>query len=359
MTMKIKISFLITLFGLQGCKGQGNEVSQGEENKILPAELNEYSILNTKFESDKFEVVLLSKVDYSMGPSPIRLFYSVNDQVILESESDSETTNGGVNYFKLDKNANVIDSIYVPRGGGESTFFIREYMVHTRYDGDCNYNTWPLDGNKTPEKMTIINEDLSWPDEKTAEEEVKLLRKADYYFYDVTHHTNTNDQQWSLQKQFYCIDGKWQILYRPFPKSIRIDEQLGYRRYRDNFYYSSDDNQYDDAQKNFSLKYYDKQKKLRYRHSIGGGNPGFSVDGWVGTGYFDIPLLNDTIKIKKSNLIVEEPTPAIPKTRYYLGHGKDQSVSPFNINIFTDPTLNFALYSTSKYDVYAIRKKQK
>ena len=357
--MKIGISFLLTLFGLQSCKGQENKVLQDEENKVLSAEFDEYSFLNTKFKSDKFEVVLLSEVDYSMGPSPIRLFYSVNNQVILEAEKDSKTTNGGVNYFKLDRNANVVDSIYVPRGGGESTYFIREYMVRTTYKGDCDFTTWPLDGDKTAKKMTIVNEDLSWPDEKTAEEEEKLLRKADYYFYDVNHYTNTNEQQWSLQKLFYCIDGKWQILYRPFPKSISIDDQLKSSRYRDNFYYSSDDEQYDDATKKFSLKYYDKQQKLRYRHSIGGGNPGFSVDGWVGTGYFDIPLSDDTLKIKRSNLIVEEATPAIPKTRYYLSNGKDQSVSPYNINIFTDPTLNFALYSTSKYNVYAIRKKQK
>ncbi len=251
MIMKISISFLLTLFGLQGCKGQGSKVSQGED-KVLSAEFNEYSFLNSKFESDKFEVVLLSEVEYSMGPSPIRLFYSVNDQVILESESDSKATNGGVNYFKLDKNANVIDSIYVSWEGGESTFFIREYMIHTSYKGDCDYTTWPLDGNKIQKKMTIVNEDLSWPDEKTAEEQEKFVRKADYYFYDVSHHTNTNDQEWSLQKLFYCIDGKWQILYRPFPKSISIDEQLSYRRYRDDFYYSSDDEQYDDTQKKFS-----------------------------------------------------------------------------------------------------------
>ncbi len=349
--MKISIAFLLTILGLQGCKGQ--------ENKTLPEELNEYSFLNTKFVSDKFEVVLLSEVEYSMGPSPIRLFYSVNNQVILEQEVDSKTTNGGERYFKLDKNANIIDSIYVASEGGENTVFIREYMIHTTYEGVCDYTTWPLDGNKTPKKMTIVNQDLSWPDEKTAQEQEKIIRNADYYFYDVNHYTNTNDQEWSLQKLFYCMDGKWQILYRPFPKSISIDEQLNYTRYRDNFYYSSDGEQNDDEQKKFILKYYDKEQKLKYWHSIGGGNPGFSVNGWVGTGYFDILLLNDTLKIKRSNLIVEEDTPAIPKTRYYLSNGKDRSVSPFNINIFTDSAINFALYSTSKYEVYAIRKKQK
>lgn len=78
-----------------------------------------------------------------------------------------------------------------------------------------------------------------------------------------------------------------------------------------------------------------------------------------GTGYFDIPLLNDTLKVKKSNLIVEEATPADPKTRYYLSNGKKESVSPFHINVYTNPVLNFAIYSTSKHTVYTIRKKQK
>lgn len=110
--------------------------------------------------------------------------------------------------------------------GGKRTRFINEYVVRIRSNGDSDYTTWPLNGDKTPKKIAVLNEDLSWTDEKVV-------------------------------------------------------------------------------------------------------------------------------------LIVEEAKSAIPQTRYYLSNGKNQSVSPFNLNIYTDPVLKFALYSTSKYVVYAIRKKTK
>ncbi|TDG36398.1 hypothetical protein EZJ43_07725 [Pedobacter changchengzhani] len=349
--MKLSMSFLLTVLGLQSCNGQ--------EVKTLPAEFEEYSLLNANLKSDKFEVVLLAKAMIYMSPHPIRLFYCLNNVVILEEERESDTTNGGNCYSKLDENANVLDSIYVPAEGGEATFFIREYMIHTRTKGDCEYTTWPLNGDKTSKKMAILNEDLTWPEEKVIAEQEKLIAKADYYFYDISYFTNTNDQSWSLQKLFYCTDGKWQILYRPFPKTIYLDADLKYSRYRDDFYRSSNDAQEDFATQKFTLKYYHKEKKLKYEHSIGGGSQSSSVKGWIGTGYIDIPLLNDTLKIKQSHFIVEEATPAIPKTRYFLSNGEERAVSPFNINIFKDPKLNYALYSDSKYRVYAIRKKQK
>ncbi|MFD2287096.1 hypothetical protein GJU39_10635 [Pedobacter petrophilus] len=350
--MKISISFLLSMLGLQSCKAP--------ESETLPAEYNDYSFLDDNLKSDKFEVTKLAEAFNYMSPNPIRLFHSVNNQVILEEDRDLDPEgNGGVHYSKLDENGNVLDSIYVPRAGGEYTFFINEYTIHTRYNGDCEYHTWPLNGDTTPKKMTILNEDLSWPDEKTAQKEEELVDKADYYFYDIDNKTNTNGQEWSLQKLFYCTDGKWQILYRPFPKQIRVNRKPSYSRFRHDFYSSSDDEQYDNTNQKYSLKYYHKEQKLKYGHSIGGGSSGFSVKGWVGTGYFDIPLLNDTLKIKQANLIVEEAKPAIPEVRYFLSNGKDRSVSPFHINIFTDPKLKFALYSASKYRVYAIRKKKK
>ncbi|MEO5911330.1 MAG: hypothetical protein ABIP95_10605 [Pelobium sp.] len=348
--MKISISFLLTILGLQSCKGQ--------EQKALPEEFNQYSVLNTNFKSDNFEIVLLSEVLNYMPPHPIRLFYSVNKQVILEESRDDNQKEEGFHYFKLDENANVIDSLYVPYSGVEQVIFIGDYNIHKRNHEDSTYDTWPLNGDTTQKKMAVLNEDLSWPDEKTAKKEEEIVSKATYYFYDASYNTNTNNQRWTLQKLFYFMDGKWQILNRPFPKIIDIDEDLDYRRYRDNFFYSSDDG-LPDAVPNFNLKHYQKEEKLTYLHSIGGGSQSSSVNGWVGTGYFDIPLLNDTLKVKKSNLIVEEATPADPVTRYYLSNGKRESVSPFNINVYTNPVLNFAIYSTSKFKVYAIRKKRK
>lgn len=348
--MKTSMSVLLAFLGLQSCNSP--------EQKAVPAEFSKYSVLNSDFLSDNFEVVLLSEVLNYGIPHPIKMFRSVNKQVILEESRGENAVEEGYHYFKLDENANFTDSIYVPLAGGHRTAFINEYVVHINSNGDSDYTTWPLNGDKTPKKITVVNEDLSWPADKVALEEEELVQKSDYHFYDVSYKTNTNDQQWSLQKLFYCLNGRWQVLYRGFDKMIRIDERDRYYRYRDNFFYSSDDEK-PNAIQNFSLKYYHKEKKLRYDHSIGGGSSSFSVNGWVGTGYFNIPLLNDTLKVKRPKLIVEEGKSGDKKMRFYLSNGKDNSVSPFNLNIFTNPDLAFAIYSTSKYRVYAIRKKHK
>lgn len=346
----MSISFLLALLGFQSCK-------TAVDNELAGVDLSQYSTLNADFSSDNFEVILLSEVLNYGIPHPIRLFYSVNKQVILEESRDENSGQFGYHYFKLDENAKVVDSIYVPLAGGHRTGFINEYMVHTNSNGDSDYTTWPLDGDKTPKKIAVVNGDLSWPDAKVAQQEDELIQKSDYYFYDVNYQPVTDGEGWSLQKLFYCLAGKWQVLYRRFDETIHLDERDKLNRYRQNFFLSSDD-EMPNAIQNFSLKGYQKEEKLKYDHSIGGGSQSFSVKGWIGTGYFDIPLLDDTLKVKRPNLIVEEGTPGNPQKRYYLSNGKDQSVSPFHLNIFTDPGLTFALYSTGKYRVYAIRKKQ-
>jgi len=359
---KINWSFFLVFLGFQSCQSpkdtvQGDDSSLANFEKANP-EFSKYAVLKTDFKSDDFEVILLSQTLNYGSPNPIRIFNSVNGNVILEESRDEKAEEHGYHYYKLDKNANKIDSIYVPLSGLHRTGFIDNFMVRTNIKGDSEYTTWPLNGDKSFKKIPVINGDLSWSAEKVAQQDQEIVSKADYYFYDVNYINETDDKIWILIKLFHCVKGKWKVLHsRSDEKYVRLDEREKLNRYREDFFRSSDDS-FPNAVKNFTLKHYHKEQKLKYEHSIGGGSQSHAVKGWVGTGYFDIPLLQDTLKVKKSNLIIEEPTPAIPGTRYYLSNGKDQSVSPFHFNIYTNPALNFAIYSTSKYQVYAIRKKE-
>ena len=361
---KINWSFFLVFLGFQSCQApkdkttaQGDGSSSANFEKINP-EFAEFAVLNTDFKSEDFEVVLLSQTWNYGSPNPIRLFNSVNGNVILEESRDDKDEEQGYLYYKLDKNANKMDSIYVPLSGKHRTGFIDNYMVRTNMKGDSEYTTWPLNGDKIFMKIAVINADLSWSAEKIKQQDQDIVSKSDYYFYDIDYINETDDKIWTLVKLFHCINGKWQVLHsRSDEKHVRLDEREMLNRYREDFFRSADDS-FPNAVKNFTLKHYNKEQKLTYEHSIGGGSQSYEVKGWVGTGYFDIPLLQDTLKIKKSNLIIEEPTPAIRETSYYLSNGANQSVSPFHLNIYTNPALNFAIYSTSKYQVYAIRKKK-
>lgn len=359
---KINWSFFLVFLGFQSCqspkdKAQGDDSSSANFEKMNP-EFGEYAVLNTDLKSKDFEAILLSQTWNYGSPNPIRLFYSINGNVILEESRDEKAEEHGYHYYKLDKNANKLDSIYVPLSGLHRTGFIDNYMVRTNTKGDSEYITWPLNGDTTFRKIAVINGDLSWSAERIKQQDQEIVSKSDYYFYDVNYINETDEKVWILIKLFHCVKGKWQVLHsRSDEKYIRLDEREKLNRYREDFFRSSDDS-FPNAVKNYSLKHYHKEQKLKYEHSIGGGSQSHTVKGWVGTGYFDIPLLQDTLKVKKLNLIIEGPTPAIPGTSYYLSNGKNQSVSPFHINLYTNEALNFAIYSTSKYQVYAIRKKQ-
>nr|WP_121272094.1 hypothetical protein [Pedobacter schmidteae] len=350
--MKIKagLSFLLTVVGLQNCKAPNDAT--------LPQELNQYALLDAKFASDKYELVLLAECENYGIPHPIRLFYSVKDQVLLEVSRDEHSSKEGYHYYKLDGNANIIDSLYVPLAGGERTVFIGDYTVHVTNKGYSDYTTWPLNGDKRPEKIEVLNEGLTWDAQKTSQQSNEITTEAKYYFYDILYQEDSQNVDWCIKRLFFCRNEKWQVLYKKERKTsfMSIDERESYYRYRENFFLSSND-QKPDAVENFSLKYFEKQQEIKYRHSIGGGSQSFSQKGWEGTGYFDVPLLGDTLKIKQQGLIVEQGKSGDSKTRYYLSNGKGASVSPFNLNIFSSPRLNYALYSTSAYHVYAVRKK--
>lgn len=268
----------------------------------------------------------------------------------------------GYRYTKLDENANVINTLFVSLEGGQRTCFIREYAIDKRSKADYYYTTWPLNGDKTRKNMSVLNEDLSMTDEKTIELEEQLLRKAEYYFYELDYRTKANYEVSSTKMLFACNDGKWQLLYITSPKRIAyIKDDLKSDRYRDDFY-KNWTHERDDEYKKFTLKYFIKEKKVKYTmpqggHS-GGSSGGYSDKAWVGTGYFDIPLLNDTLKIMQSDLIVEDVSP-FPKKRYYLSNGNNEPLSSFHFNITTGSSLNYAILSNSLWRVYVIRKKQK
>jgi hypothetical protein len=351
MKIRASLSFLLTVVGLQNCKAP-NDIS-------LPQELNQYVALDTNFTSDKYELVLLAESEHYGIPHPIRLFYSGKDQVLLEVSRDEHSSKEGYHYYKLDGNANIIDSLYVPLAGGERTAFIGDYTVHINSKDYSDYTTWPLNGNKRQEKIEVLNESLTWDEQKINQQSEEIIAEATYYFYDILYQQDSENADWCIKRLFFCQHGKWEVLYKKQLKTsfMSIDERESYYRYRENFFLSSND-QKPDVVENFSLKYFGKQRKIKYEHAIGGGSQSFSQKGWEGTGYFDVPLLGDTLKIKKQGLIVEQGKSGDSKTRCYLSNGRGQSVAPFNLNIFSSPSLNYALYSTSAYRVYALRKRE-
>ncbi|RAJ22383.1 hypothetical protein [Pedobacter cryoconitis] len=138
----------------------------------------------------------------------------------------------------------------------------------------------------------------------------------------------------------------------------KVPEFKGMATLSDEFYYTSDDQNPKFAQ-NFKLKYFQQVEKLSYDHSIGGGSPSYSTTGWAGRVFFDLPINKGILKLRYDGIIKETGTSGDNKTRYYRSHGEGASVSPFNLNLYTNSRLDFAIYSTSSRYIYLIKPKKK
>jgi hypothetical protein len=145
------------------------------------------------------------------------------------------------------------------------------------------------------------------------------------------------------------------VLCRKYEQTVYLNDDEKMRHLRHDIYRTADDAPPDVVQ-NFKIKYFEKKKFIRYGHAIGGGQAGFSTKGWAGTAYFDVPFGDGLLKIKKDNIIVEEPTAAIPGTSFYNSYGDGENVSNFALNFYTNPDYNFGFYSTNANSLYIIKK---
>ncbi|WP_131539871.1 hypothetical protein [Pedobacter nototheniae] len=322
----------------------------------LPEEYKAYKYFSANFETEKYETILLFKSENYSAPRPIRLYNSINNQVIAAIDRDEKEFEPGKYYYKLDFLGNKIDSLYAPRvWANRDVGFFGEYFVNVTDEKNYFYTTWPLNGDTTHKIINIINKDLSWSIDKVEDFYNDITADAKFIFYDGDEKTDEKNGKWQLNKVFYFKDKKWSVLYRKMKTYTYLDPKV-YSSINE-FYYTSDDPENNDAenQKNYQIKYFDKKEYISYEHSIGGGSPSFSKRGWVGTLYFDFIFNGDQLKLKQDGIIVE--TEKNGENYYYRSHGEGESVSPFKLNIYTNKTFKFALFSKNLYSLYIVKAK--
>ena len=269
-------------------------------NEALADNFSAFQEINEQYKSDIFEVRLVAQVAVSSAasPNPIRIFSSVNDQLILDCDANvDEDTKFDTRYYKIDKMGTVTDSLYVAYQG-YSEQFIEGFMVCTS-DKDAYYNTWPLNGDTTRHQVVELNADLSWEDERLDAKVKAVKASAKYYFFS----SASKESVWYRQVYFYA-DQKWYLLWQKTPNYTEVPDEDSGRRYR-NVVFRSGEVSFE-IPKNVKLLHFHPQEKIKYYHVIGGGAGGFSVYNWRGQGFFETSIASRIFEFMVPKLVVEK-----------------------------------------------------
>ncbi|WP_316808251.1 hypothetical protein [Pedobacter agri] len=266
----------------------------------LPAKYAAFQEINEEYKSSVFEVSLVARVVVSSAasPNPIRIFQSVNDQLIIDCDAkvDEETKHDN-SYYKLDTTGKVTDSIYIAYNGYWGNF-VGGFIVYTN-DKGAYYNTWPLNGDTTRHEVVQLNADLSW-DADRVEAKIKAIKSgAKYYFFS----SLSNDNVWYRQCYFYA-DQKWQLLWQKMPGYVNVPDEEGPFRYRKDIFRTGEVSF--EIPKDVKLLHFHPEEKMKYSHIIGGGDGGFSVYNWRGKGFFETTVAGKNFEFMVSKLVVEK-----------------------------------------------------
>jgi hypothetical protein len=133
------------------------------------------------------------------------IFLEKSDFVVLHTNA-KPSSYGESLYYKMDKNAKLVDSIPDIYYGIRNGYLISE-------DAYC---TWVIDGDTVKNKYIDINIDTKWESEKVKKEFDRLRNKAvstAYFNSDNLWKYNSKNYENEIDKAVFLIDGKWYALY--------------------------------------------------------------------------------------------------------------------------------------------------
>ena len=317
----------------------------------LAAEYAKFQEIDTNYKSEVFEVSLAAQVQVSSAasPNPIRVFPSVNDQLIIDCDAkiDEETKNDN-RYYKVNRKGEIVDSIYVAYHGYWGQF-IDDFMVYTS-DKNAYYNTWPLNGDTTKHQVLELNTDLTWENKKVDEKIKAIKSNAAYYFYN----TFVDHDSWYRQTYFYA-DEKWQMLLQKMPGYTDVPDTENASRYRKDVFRSGEVNF--DIPKDVKLFSFYPEEKMKYDHVIGGGSGGFSVYNWRGKGFFETNVAGRNFEFMVPKLVVEKEKFRDFKPSLFLVSEPGASSSLFNPAFYHSPH-GFSFYSPNSKALFLIKVKK-
>jgi len=337
---------LITTLFLPACNSR-ERVLERNETPLAPAYAN-FQELDEQYQSADFEVNLICEAQGY--PNPIRVYPSINEQWIVRADAEkNEETKLDKIYYKISEDGTVIDTLFL-KGSKYWPEFIENFMIFTSED-DAYYTTWPLNGDTTKQEFKVLNADLTWEAEKVENQIKDAKTNAQYWFI-----KDVRDQGKNYVKFHYYQDKKWQILWKQLKgyHSVRDSEIAG--RYTKEIFRSGEYNSY--LPENVTLLHFHPLEKMSYRHSIGGGDPGFSTINWRGKAFFSTKISGKDFQFFQPNIAIENEKFDGNKNRFFNVPGPGTSSTIFTPFFYIVPD-SFAFYTSHRNTLYIIREKDK
>ncbi|WP_437920043.1 hypothetical protein [Sphingobacterium sp. LRF_L2] len=319
------------------------------DNTAIPQQYQRYQSITAAYASETFKVdeVCRAKVNSSASSNPIRAYQSVQDQIIIDCNSEiDEDSKSDATYFKINKLGIITDSLHV-KYGGYWTVLIDDFMLHTQ-EKLAYFTTWPMNGNTEHQPFIAYNTDFQMPEKELQIELARIKEESLYYFV----RSYVGDHLYTVATYYYDAKG-WQILWQKVARYQSESDSESASRYQQEIYRSGEPEPYMDAK--VHIEYFHPQDRLKYFHVIGGGTPGFSKVDWRGIGFFRTEIDGEPFLFSISDLVIEKESHDRFRTRLYQVDEPKAAVKHINTNFYHSP-FGFALYAPNAKILYVIKK---
>lgn len=306
--------------------------------------------INENYRSDIFEVKLFceTQVSSSSSPNPIRIFQSVNNQLIVSCDIEKNVeTQGDIVYYKIKNNGTVEDSLQLNLNQ-YGPDFIDDFIIFTT-DDQSYYTTWPQNGDTSRHTIQILNQDLNWNEEKVNKKIEQVKKNVPYWF---LKNVTKNDQYY--MQFFYYENKQWYLLWQKVSEYKSPDDQETANRFRKDVFWTGEIDPY--LPENVNFVHFHPEEKLKYSHNIGGGSPGFSVTNWRGKAFFQTKIGENDFNFFSPHIAVEKEKFDNYKNRFYTIVESSYPAITFRPSFYISPN-GFAFYSSNSQSMYIIHQK--
>lgn len=330
-------------------KSRGNGVYETNDEPE-PAAYRTYQPIDAAYQRDGLSIVqvCVAEVSESASPNPIRAYQSVNDMTIIDCDAQrDEDTKGDTRYYRIDKEGQLVDSLYV-RYDGYWTVLVDGFMLRTK-DADAYFSTWPLNGDSSHRPIQAHNADFAMPAAALETAFLQAKTKSQYYFV----RTYVSDGQF-FSACYYCMDDSWHVLWKQTAQYQSEMDTESAIRYQQHLYESGEPAPYLPA--DVALQHFHPKEKIKYLHIIGGGSPATPAVGWRGTGFFSTTIADTAFLFRIPDIVIEKERHDGYKTRIYQVPEPLYGVRHINTTFYRSP-FGFALYAPDAKHLYLIRRK--
>ena len=361
--MKKLIAFFFVIGSfLQSCNGKENATPIPEKYKAY------VPVYEKKIVFGDYEMSLKFK-----SQEPIELIIINTNELLVKTKSKEKlselsivNTDGKIvrKYKHLDSYEN-----------GEEKL-IKGYLVNfeKKY-----FKTWAFDEREDEKEMIQENDHLDYANDKLTEQIEIIFKTADFikidYDYDYQYLEQKKDKDKDdgkpapiyFKPTVYVINYLKQNTWHPFytlidvSRKVSLNEVLSSEGNSLFEKYNASNKEWEVIQnENITYQYFHKIRTKRIIHPIGGGQPAYKADWWLGNLYLNVNIDKDTLKIY-DNLYLDEEWLQTPiqingkevGTFYDLN---EKPIKPFML--YSNQNLNFHLFTNDIKKLFFIQKKE-